>query len=60
MGGIATWTNLLMLRLEDDRIVDLWSGLGSAKMFSNEDVVEHIRSKGKRRGFELHFDFVVI
>jgi len=60
MGGIGTWTNLLMLRLEDDRIVDLWAGLGSSKMFSNEDVVEHIRSKSKRRRFEYHFDFVVI
>ncbi|MDO6432812.1 hypothetical protein Q4E93_19550 [Flavitalea sp. BT771] len=62
MGGIATWVNVLMLKLENDRIVDLWSGLGNYELKSAGDVYELYRLYKKRKKGELHavFDVVVI
>lgn len=62
MGGIGTWVNVLMLKLENDRIVDLWSGLGNFELKSTGDVYELYRSYRKRKKGEFHaiFDVVVI
>jgi hypothetical protein len=62
MGGAGTWVNVLMLKLENDRIVDLWSGLGNFELKSTGDVYELYRSYRKKKKGELHalFDVVVI
>jgi len=57
MGGIATWVNVLMLKLENDRIVDLWAGLGSYELKSAGDVYELYRSYSKKKKGELHAIF---
>lgn len=52
-GGAGVSTKILMLKLQDDKVVDLWTGYSFLEFKSKDQVVKYIKEKRKVR-FALH------
>ena len=46
-GGIGVSTTILLARLQDNKIIDIWTGYGFPEFKSKEEVVRHINKKRK-------------
>jgi hypothetical protein len=58
-GGIGVSTTILLAKLKDDKIVDIWTGYGFPKFKSKEEVIKHITAKRKLE-LGLHGGYVSI
>jgi hypothetical protein len=52
-GGIGVSTSILMLKLKDDKIIDLWTGYSFVNFKSKEEVIKDIQLRRKNE-FGLH------
>ncbi|WP_046367575.1 hypothetical protein [Flavihumibacter petaseus] len=52
-GGAGVSTTILMFRLQNEKVIDLWTGYGFQKFKSKDDVIKHIKLKRKTQ-FGLH------
>ncbi len=52
-GGVGVSTRILMLQLQDDKIIDIWTGYGFPEFKSIKEVIKHIKNK-KKIEFALH------
>ena len=44
-GGVGVSTKILMLKLQDDKVIDLWSGYSFSEFKSKGQVVKYIKKK---------------
>ncbi|CAN5701613.1 hypothetical protein BH11BAC3_BH11BAC3_36450 [soil metagenome] len=52
-GGVGVSTTILLLKLEGDKIIDIWTGYGFPEFKSKDEVIKHIKEKRKTE-FGLH------
>ena len=52
-GGIGVSTTILLLKLQGDKIIDIWTGYGFPEFKSKNEVIKHIKEKRKTE-FGLH------
>jgi len=57
-GGVGVSTKILMLKLKDDKVIDLWTGYSFLEFKSKDQVVKYIKEKRKVR-FGLHGDIAL-
>lgn len=57
-GGIGVSTKILMLKLQDDKVIDLWTGYSFSEFKSKDQVVKYIKEKRKIQ-FGLHGDIAL-
>jgi hypothetical protein len=49
VGGVGVSTKILMLKLQDDKVIDLWTGYSFSEFKSKDQVVKYIKEKRKDR-----------
>jgi len=54
-GGVGVSTTILLAKIQNDKISDIWTGYGFPEFKSKEEVIKYINSKRKVQ-FELHSD----
>jgi hypothetical protein len=54
-GGIGVSTKILMFKLQDGKVIDLWTGYSFSKFKSKDEVVKYIKENRKIK-FGLHGD----
>jgi len=54
-GGIGVSTTIVMFKLQDNKVIDLWTGYGFPEFKSKDEIVKHIKKKRKVE-FGLHGD----
>lgn len=52
-GGVGVSTKILMLKLQDDKVIDLWTGYSFLEFKTKDQVVKYIKKKRKDK-FDLH------
>lgn len=52
-GGVGVSTKIVMLKLQDDKVIDLWTGYSFTEFKSKDQVVKYIKAK-RRIKFGLH------
>lgn len=52
-GGDGVSTTILLLKLQGNKIIDIWTGYGFSEFKSKEEVIKHIKQKRKSE-FGLH------
>lgn len=52
-GGMGVSTKILMFKLQDDKVIDLWTGYSFLEFKSKDQVVKYIKKKRKDK-FGLH------
>jgi len=52
-GGVGVSTTILLLKLQGDKIIDIWTGYGFPEFKSKDEVIKHIKQKRKSE-FGLH------
>ena len=57
-GGIGASTKILMLKLQGDKVIDLWTGYSLSEFKSKDQVVKYIKEKRKVQ-FGLHGDIAL-
>jgi hypothetical protein len=53
-GGGGTYTTLIILKLKDERIIDLWMGYGPPRLASKEDAIRYIITNRYDKNLGLH------
>jgi hypothetical protein len=57
-GGVGVSTKILMLKVQDDKVIDLWIGYSFTELKSKDQVVKYINEKRKVK-FGLHGDIAL-
>ena len=52
-GGVGVSTTILLAKIQNNKIIDIWTGYGFPEFKSKEQVIKYINSKRKVQ-FELH------
>ncbi|UEG50350.1 hypothetical protein LK994_02530 [Ferruginibacter lapsinanis] len=57
-GGLGESTTILLLKLQGDKIIDIWTGYGFPEFKSKNEVIKHIEKKRKSE-FGLHSNLFI-